>query len=137
MPFLIKWPGVTKAGQRTRALAQNIDFAPTFLEVGGVAVPESMEGQSLVPILENRDARGRQAWLLEYWKYFPENFPSYVGVRSDTHKYIEYEKTLEPELFDLRADPGESHNLTGTPAGEKILPELKGMLEALKRGERM
>ena len=75
--------------------------------------------------------------MLEYWKYFPENFPSYVGVRTDTHKYIEYEKTLDPELFDLRADPGESHNLTGTPAGEKILRELKGMLEALKSGERM
>jgi hypothetical protein len=96
-----------------------------------------MEGQSLLPVLEDRDAPGRQAWLLEYWKYFPENFPSYVGVRTDTHKYIEYEKTFEPELFDLTADPGELHNLHGTPAGQKILPRFKGMLEALKRGKGM
>jgi arylsulfatase A-like enzyme len=131
-PWLVRDPG----GRRSQ-MVLNIDFAPTFLDVAGVAVPKGMEGQSLVPILEDRDAPGRRAWLLEYWKYFPENFPSYVGVRTDTHKYIEYEKTLEPELFDLTADPQERHNLLGTPAGEKILPTLKAMLEALKSGKQM
>jgi arylsulfatase A-like enzyme len=131
-PWLVRDPG-----QRRSQMVLNVDFAPTFLDIGGVAVPEEMEGQSLLPILEDRDARGRQAWLLEYWKYFPENFPSYVGVRTETHKYIEYEKTFEPDLFDLTADPGESRNLYGTPAGEKIFHELKGVLEALKSGRRM
>jgi N-acetylglucosamine-6-sulfatase len=131
-PWLVRDPG-----RRRSQMILNVDFAPTFLDVGGVAVPEGMEGQSLLPVLEDRDAPGRQAWLLEYWKYFPENFPSYVGVRTDTHKYIEYEKTFEPELFDLTADPGELHNLHGTPAGQKILPRFKGMLEALKRGKGM
>lgn len=131
-PWLVRDPG-----QRRSQMVLNIDLAPTFLDVGGVAVPERMEGESLLPILIDRDAPGRRAWLLEYWKYFPENFPSYVGVRTDSHKYIEYEKSIGPELFDLTEDPGEFHNLAGTPAGEKALPELKGMLEALKSGERL
>jgi arylsulfatase A-like enzyme len=131
-PWLVRDPG-----QRRSQMVLNVDFAPTFLDVGGVDIPGGMEGQSLLRVLQGRDAPGRKAWLLEYWKYFPENFPSYVGVRTDTHKYIEYEKTLQPELFDLRTDPGELHNLAGTPAGEKILPQLKGMLGALKSGKRM
>ncbi len=121
-------------GKRRSQMVLNVDFAPTFLDAAGVNVPEEMEGQSFLSILEDREAAGRKAWLLEYWKYFPENFPSYFGVRTETHKYIEYEKTLDPELFDLRTDPGEQNNLYGTPEGGKILPELKGMLQALKSG---
>jgi N-acetylglucosamine-6-sulfatase len=131
-PWLVGDPG-----QRRSQMVLNVDFAPTFLHAGGVTVPGEMEGESFLPILADRGVAGRRAWLLEYWKYFPENFPSYVGVRTETHKYIEYEKTLEPELFDLAADPGESSNLYGTPAGDEILPRLRGMLEALKGGKRM
>jgi len=138
LALIVRCPRLVRdPGRRRSQMVLNVDFAPTFLDVGGVTIPEGMEGQSLLPLLGDRDAPGREAWLLEYWKYFPENFPSYVGVRTDTHKYIEYEKTLAPELFDVRADPGELHNLAGTPAGERILPELKGMLEALKSGKEM
>lgn len=136
LPFIVRCPWLVRdPGGRRAQMALNIDLAPTFLEAAGVAVPEGMEGRSLLPVLEDRDAPGRKAWLLEYWKYFPENFPSYVGVRTETHKYIEYEKTLGPELFDLTADPGEFHNLYGTPAGERLLPEMKGLLEALRGGK--
>lgn len=115
----------------------NIDFAPTLLDVAGVAVPSEMEGKSLVPTLKDEGAPGRKAWLLEYWKYYPENFPSYRGVRTDTHKYVEYAKTLQPELFDLGRDPGEENNLYGQPGGERLLPELKGLLEALEAGREL
>jgi N-acetylglucosamine-6-sulfatase len=131
-PWLVRDPG-----QRRSQMVLNVDFAPTFLDLAGVSVPKEMEGQSFLPILKDPEAPGRKAWLLEYWKYFPENFPSYVGVRTDTHKYIEYEKTLEPELFDLTTDPGELRNLHGTPAGQEMLPELKGKLDALKNGRGM
>lgn len=89
------------------------------------------------PILENRNVRGRKAWMLEYWKYFPENFPTYAGVRTETHKYIEYEKTLTSEIFDLKNDRGEKHNLYGTQEGDRVLPELKKMLTDLKSGKRL
>jgi hypothetical protein len=76
-----------------------------------------MEGESFVPLLGNPDAPGRRAFLLEYWKYYPENFPGYTGVRTGTHKYIEYENAWKPELFDLRNDPEERNNLYGTTRG--------------------
>ena len=138
LAFIVRCPWLVQdPGQRRSQMVLNIDFAPTMLDVAGVPVPEEMEGQSLIPILKSRNAVGRKAWLLEYWKYFPENFPSYTGVRTETHKYIEYEKTFEPELFDLVADPGEQNNLYGTHEGEEVVPELRGMLEALKTGKRL
>ncbi len=138
LPLVVRCPWrVRDPGHRRAQMVLNIDFAPTFLDVAGVPVPEEMEGRSFLPNLEDGGAPGRRAWLLEYWKYFPENFPSYSGVRTESLKYIEYEKTLEPELFDLKADPGEQHNLWGTPEGEKRLPEMKDLLEAVKSGNRL
>ena len=94
-------------------------------------------GDDYLIILRDGNRPGREGWLLEYWKYYPENLPSYVGVRTETHKFIEYAKTLGPELFDLTNDPAEEKNLYGTPEGEKVLPALKGMLEDLKAGKQL
>ena len=57
MPFLIRWPGVVDAGVRSKALIQNIDYAPTFLEVAGVTIPEAIQGRSLVPLLQRQGKR--------------------------------------------------------------------------------
>jgi len=37
-----------------------------------------------------------------------------------THKYVEYEKTLKPQIFDLVNDPREQNNLYGTQSGDKL-----------------
>jgi hypothetical protein len=49
---------------------------------------------------------------------------------------VEFKKGWEPMLFDLTADPGENRNLYGTPEGERILPELKDLLDKLKRNKK-
>ncbi len=137
LPFLVRCPWLIPDPGDTRSqMVLNIDIAPTLLQAAGVPVPPGMEGESFVPILEKPDAPGRAAFLLEYWKYYPENFPGYTGVRTDTHKYVEYEKTRKPELFDLRTDPDENRNLYGTPEGNKLLPYLEKTLEALKAGSK-
>ena len=51
-PFLVKWPGVVVPGSSNQDLAQNIDWAPTFLAIAGVAVPAEMQGVSLVPLFK-------------------------------------------------------------------------------------
>ncbi len=54
MPFLVRWPAGIKSGTRSNAMALNIDFAPTFLEAAGLAVPTEMQGRSLLPVLRGR-----------------------------------------------------------------------------------
>ena len=54
MPFLIRWPGVVEPGVDAKALIQNIDYAPTFLEVAGAEIPAEMQGRSMVAMLKNQ-----------------------------------------------------------------------------------
>ncbi len=136
-PFIVRCPWLADdADGRREQMILNIDIAPTILDLAGVPAPPAMDGESFVPILKDKDAAGREAWLLEFWKYYPENTPSYSGVRTATHKYIEYEKTLRPQLFDLVVDPKEERNLYGTPEGDALLPSLTESLLSLKRGAR-
>jgi arylsulfatase A-like enzyme len=53
-PLLVRWPGVTKPGSVNRDLVSNLDYAETFLDIAGQAVPAEMQGRSLVPILRGQ-----------------------------------------------------------------------------------
>ena len=132
LPLIVRAPGLMAGpGSKRRQMVLNIDIGPTLLDMAGLDVPADMDGQSLVPFLEDPLAPGREAFLIEFWRYFPENTPSYTGLRTHRYKYIEFERGRSPWLFDIRNDPGERYNLMGTPQGEKILPELKARLAQL------
>ncbi|GAG93004.1 unnamed protein product, partial [marine sediment metagenome] len=109
------------------------DLAPTLLEIAGVAVPEKMDGNSFVPLLKNKNAMGRKAWLYEYFKDFSYNVPEHTAVRTDRYKYIEFVGNRKPELYDLTDDPREMKNLHGSPHGSEVLPGLKKFMETLKQ----
>ncbi|MEI7729283.1 MAG: sulfatase, partial [Verrucomicrobiota bacterium] len=51
MPLIIRWPGVVKPGLRVPQMVQNIDYAPTFVEIAGGVVPAGLHGRSLLPLL--------------------------------------------------------------------------------------
>jgi len=103
LPLIVRAPWlIPDPGSRRRQMALNIDMAPTLLDMAGVAIPGHMDGASLIPVLKNPKIRGREAFLLEFWRYFPENTPSYTGVRTNRYKYIEFERGRNPWLFDLQ-----------------------------------
>jgi len=129
LPLIVRAPGlIVDPGSRRRQMVLNIDMGPTLLDMAGLDVPAFMDGRSLVPLLKNPRAKGREDFYIEFWRYFPENTPSYIGIRTNRYKYIQFERGRSPWLFDILNDPGELHNLMGTPQGEKILPELKSRL---------
>ena len=135
IPYIVRYPDLIKnPGRVAVQMIQNIDLAPTLLDIAGIDIPLAMEGVSLVPILKSTEAAGRKAILYEYFRDYPYRVPPHCAVRTHTHKYIEFEIGRQPELYDILSDPGERKNLMGTPEGEKVLPELKGMLETLKSG---
>ncbi|MCU0843724.1 MAG: sulfatase-like hydrolase/transferase [Spirochaetes bacterium] len=135
VPFIVRAPWlIPDPGSLRRAMALNIDIAPTLLDIAGVGIPADMDGESLIPLISNGRAEGRKAWMLEFWHYYPEPTPTYVGVRTDRYKYVEFRKGRKPWLFDLEEDPREERNLYGTPEGEKLLPRMKALLEKLKKG---
>ncbi|MDH4179262.1 MAG: sulfatase-like hydrolase/transferase [Armatimonadota bacterium] len=123
VPFIWAWPERFAAGVKTEALASQLDFAPTLLDLAGVPVPEGFvprraeapeqmgawPGHSLRPLLEGESVSIRDAVLVE-------NDEDYLGLRLRTLVTERYQLTIYGgqdygELFDLEQDPGQLRNL--------------------------
>jgi arylsulfatase A-like enzyme len=134
VPFIVYAPGYYQHRVETK-IAANIDIAPTFAELAGVAIPDYVNGMSLVPLLKDPSAAWRDAILLEHW---PTNegggsiIPEFYAIRTAEWKYVEY-VTGETELYDLVNDPYELGNLAGKWSYREILSGLAARLSELKQ----
>jgi arylsulfatase A-like enzyme len=135
IPLVVRWPGEAPPGTRIGELVQNIDIAPTLLELADVDVPMTMQGHSLVPRLrgehpsEWRDAIYYRYYQTGVW----HNVPKHRGIRTDRYKLIYYDDLGEWELFDLAEDPDEQVNLFGSAEHAAIAASLRDRLVALAR----
>lgn len=135
IPLIVRYPGVVPAGVRPNALASNVDIAPTMLELGGATIPAAMDGRSLLRALRNDTTAIRDELLIEY--YSDTEFPrikgmGYNAVRTDRYKFIRYEalKGMD-ELYDLRTDPYELHNLLPDRVPASVRDDLSARLDRL------
>jgi len=132
VPLIARGPGI-KPGSTPGQFVANIDLAPTFLDLAGLEIPDFMQGQSLAPLLRGEQpADWRQA---VYYRYYHDpghhDTRAHYGVRTATHKLIHYWRKDAWELFDLRTDPTEQHNLLFDPA-EAARPEVATLFAELK-----
>ena len=138
MPFLVRWPAAIKRRTRIDAMALNVDFAPTFLDAAGVAIPPGMQGRSLVPVLRGRTPADWRTSM--YYRYYHDpgdhNTRAHYGVRTRTHKLIHFWKEDQWELFDLVHDPLELHNLYGQPGQDALTATLKAELQKVRQAAR-
>lgn len=134
-PFLIRWPGKIKPATVTNTMAQNIDFAPTFLDMAGVKIPEWMQGISLLPLVTGKQKEfNRSALYYHFYEYKADHtvLPHY-GVREKRYKVIYFYTVGEWELYDLDKDPSEQNNLINVKAYAKTLERMKGVLKDRRR----
>ncbi|MGJ8725573.1 MAG: sulfatase/phosphatase domain-containing protein [Roseibacillus sp.] len=131
MPFIIRWPGVIQPGTTTKALIQNIDYAPTFLDLAGTEIPSDLQGHSLVPMLK-KSGEASKDWREQlYYRYYGEavhQVAAHDGIRTDHFKLMFFSGTGEYNLFDLINDPHEMTSLHDDPAYATILAEMKNKL---------
>jgi N-acetylglucosamine-6-sulfatase len=130
------------SGKNVDRMVLNIDVAPTFIEAGGLDIPETVQGASFLNLPVRAGMKWRTAFLYEYFweRAFPET-PTCLGVRTDRHKYIDYHGVWDTnELYDLQQDPREMHNrlstskrkrVTADPGYEKIYQDLRSQLRRL------
>jgi arylsulfatase A-like enzyme len=122
------------AGQRRRsedAMTLNIDFAPTMLDLAGVPPSAGMQGRSLIPLVENQHpADWRTEFFYEH-HFAPDIIPPSEGVRTERWSYIRWvdEKPLIEELYDLKTDSLEGHNLAADPEHAQTLAQLRARWE--------
>lgn len=115
-------------------MALTLDVAPTILDLAGVAVPDGMQGSSLVPLVEGEEVQWREDWLYEHL-FKHARIPKSEGVRTDRWKYVRY-VDFEPvyeELYDLKADPLERKNLARLPEFKQKLTQLRDRCDDLIR----
>jgi N-acetylglucosamine-6-sulfatase len=98
---------------------------PLLCDLAGISL--SGDGRYFMVLLRGEDPAWRSAVLLEAAGGGVP--PSYAGVRTETHKYVEYQ-IGEKELYDLRSDPYESESLHES-AGSSLVQRLKAKLNAL------
>lgn len=134
MPLLVRWPGVTKPGAVNTDLVQNLDFAETFLDIAGAAVPSDMQGRSLVPLLQGRTPSDWRQSIYYHYFEFPavHSVQRHYGVRTRRYKMIHYYLIDEWELFDLKTDPDELKSVYNDPAYADIVKRLKAELRRLR-----
>ncbi len=135
-PMLVRYPRLIRPGSTANQMVLELDIAPTFLELAGVPVPPSMQGQSMVPMLKGEEPKNwRKDWLYEYYEYpGPHSVRKHRGVRTDRYKLIHYyEPPEEFELYDLQEDPGELHNLYGDPRHDGLVKRLRQRIDELRK----
>lgn len=120
VPLLVWSPGTIPAGQINDGRIRNLDFAPTFLEVAGVAKPRQFEGQSAWPLWNGTMPAAEWKpgdFVYEYyWEYNFPMTPTTFAITRGSLKYIQYYGIYDTdELYDLSVDPDEMTNLVDDP----------------------
>ena len=134
-PLLVSWPDKIKAGTRSDALVQNLDFAQTFLDVAGVPAPSDMQGESLVPLLTgNTEKWMRDAVYYHYYEYPAEHMVNrHYAIVTKDYKLIHYYFVEDQwELIDRIKDPQELKNVYNDPSYAEIRADLHKRLEDLR-----
>jgi len=153
--LIVHLPGRFARGAHRAELLSNVDLLPTLLDLAGAPLPEGLHGRSFLPLLLGRPYTARDHIFLEMtWhdKYNPMR-----AVRTDRYKYIlnfgdrplvflpldiylgrageevrdEFygSSRAEEELYDLKDDPHEQHNLTQDPAHRPVLEEMRARVK--------
>lgn len=135
-PLVMKLPkGMDRRGD-VDEMVQNIDYAPTFLDIAGVEVPEDMQGVSLLPLLKGEKPEGWRDYVYYHYYEYPAEHAvkRHYGVRTDRYKLMHFYNDIDHwELYDLQADPQEMHNIYGKTGIEEVQKEMHRRLdEALK-----
>ena len=135
VPLLVRYPPLIKAGSRTKAMALNVDYAPTMLDLAGIQAPGDMQGHSLRPVLGgDTPANWRESVYYHYYEHpSSHNVYPHYGVRTERHKLIHFYKPIDEwEMFDLEEDPLELKSIYDDPAQAEVRAELETELARLR-----
>nr|WP_129782129.1 sulfatase [Peristeroidobacter soli] len=121
VPMIMYRPGTVPAGVTNEGRIRNLDFAPTFLDIAGVASPPQFEGRSAWPLINGSVPAARwqpQDFVYEYyWEWTFPMTPGTFAIQRGDLKYIQYYGIYDTdELYDVGKDPEEMRNLINDPA---------------------
>jgi len=119
VPFVVRWPGVTKPGSTCNVPTIHVDIFPTMLKLAGAPKPRQvLDGESLVKLFREPNAKLQRDAIFQH-------FPGYLGAGADSWrttpvsviqsgdwKLMEFLEDGQLELYNLSDDIGETKSLT-------------------------
>ncbi|TEU06036.1 MAG: tetratricopeptide repeat protein, partial [Candidatus Aminicenantes bacterium] len=127
VPLIIRFPENKFQGSVITNQVRSIDIMPTILNILGGRSPESVQGESMLPlILGKQGGEALSAYSETYWPRYHYGWSELKSLRKGQYKFIDAPK---PELYDILEDPGELNNLVNKKAA--LGHEMKRELEAL------
>jgi arylsulfatase A-like enzyme len=113
MPMIVRWPGKVRGGSTSALAAAFWDFLPTAAALAGTASPAGIDGISFLPTLLEKGRQPEHEFL--YWEFHEGD--SQQAVRMGSWKAVRPRPGAALELYDLRTDVGEGHDVAaGQPA---------------------
>ena len=127
VPLVMDVPDCDATPDTVTETVQLVDLAPTVLDLAGIERPAAMDGSSLLPHLQGREASGYSEVLAAECTWMAK-----WSLRTDSHKVIvarepDFYGSAPVELYDLADDPGETHNLAKSKPG--LAAELSARME--------
>jgi len=129
VPFMVRFPGARRAGERSKEVVSVVDLYPTFLDAMGLPIPGDLDGLSLS---RGQVPEDRGVYLESYSGYINYGWSPLAGWVDAKGKYLH---SSNPEYYDLATDPEELHNLLGE--GGRDPSTYVAALEALSRRPRL
>ena len=131
VPLVIRCPGRGTTDTKVDAIVELLDIYPTLVDLCGLPVPPKLEGRSLAPLLDDpgRDWPSVARSLIA--KQSPELGGPITGraVRTPRYRWVEWSgrplATPVHELYDHDSDPLETRNIADTPAGMRVIADLR------------
>lgn len=139
-PLVIRAPDKPDATPQVEQMVEFVDLYPSLIELAGLSVPANLQGTSFVPLLEDPELTWKPAVFSQFLRegiWAAPDGEEYMGysMRTDRYHYVRWmnwqsKEFVATELYDLRADPGETNNLAGVPNYQDTLEALANQWES-------
>jgi arylsulfatase A-like enzyme len=129
VPLIMAGPGISPG--RTRAISELVDLYPTICQLAGVKLPNQLQGESLVNVLQHPRQKSDAIAFTQYSRFSGK----YMGraLRTDRYRYVAWknvktQQVVERELYDHQADPHETKNMAAVAEHSELVRRLEHQL---------
>jgi len=139
VPLIISYPGFLPSGKVIEEPVEMLDFLPTLMELCGLAVPNSISGRSLMPLIRGEISEWRPACFCEIdhsmsmYEELRQGTGRRVMVRTKEWKLVYFMDERVPDkdgaLYNLKKEPDEKENLYAKEQYRHIIKYLEGLAE--------
>jgi arylsulfatase A-like enzyme/tetratricopeptide (TPR) repeat protein len=128
VPLVFHCPGVVPKGRVIEGQVRSVDLMPAILDILNIERPVSLQGKSLIPLMEKDSSKVFDSYAETYFPLLSNGWSPLKCISTGRYKYI---KAPRPELYDLSVDPGELRNIVDEKV--ELARELGERLEGMER----